>query len=250
MNPCNTEQLFELDKKFKNARNLDQLNQTLEEYLKSYGITMFAFTYHSYYPNSQNKLKYDYSTSNFAPWHKHYNEQNYEEIDSTLDVVYRTNLPTYWNLNEQLKNAKNERERQMRLDSIAFGTRQGLSIPIHGPHEDFAILVLVQMHDQNCLDDWQRLQYGFFTTAYYYYSYVRKILLKTVKPVPKHQLNQREIQCLTLIAKQYSIEAIATTLNITQRTVNYHIQRLNKKLGAQNKYQAVIKALNIGLIQL
>jgi LuxR family transcriptional activator of bioluminescence operon len=138
----------------------------------------------------------------------------------------------------------------MRLDSIEFGAVQGLSIPIHGPQEDFAILLLVQMRGQKCLENWQLQQYEFFAAAYYYYFYMQQQLLKNSKPAKKHQLNKREIQCLTLIAKQYSIEAIAQTLHITERTVNYHIQRLNKKLGAQNKYQSVIKALNVGLLQL
>lgn len=46
------------------------------------------------------------------------------------------------------------------------------------------------------------------------------------------------------------MKAISKELNITERTVNYHIQRLNKKLGVKNKYQAVIKALNKGILKL
>ncbi len=136
----------------------------------------------------------------------------------------------------------------MRLASIEFGSVKGLSIPVHGPQEDFAILLVVQTRGQHCLDNWQALQYEIFSAAYYFYLQQR--LLKNIPAIERHQLKKREIQCLTLIAKQYSIEAMANALNITEHTVNYHIQRLNKKLGTQNKYQSVIKALNIGLIKL
>jgi len=72
----------------------------------------------------------------------------------------------------------------------------------------------------------------------------------SIESKEKYQLSKREIQCLTLLAKQYSIDAIAKSLHISERTVNYHIQRLNKKLGAQNKHQSVMKALQKGLITL
>lgn len=63
-------------------------------------------------------------------------------------------------------------------------------------------------------------------------------------------LKPREMQCLLLIAKNYTTSAIAKSLCITERTVNFHIQRLNKKLGTQNKYQSVLKALRKKMISL
>jgi DNA-binding CsgD family transcriptional regulator len=106
------------------------------------------------------------------------------------------------------------------------------------------------MHDQKCLEQWQQIQAELFSAAYYYYYYLQACLLKTKPAVAKHKLNKREIQCLLLIAKQYSVATIAKELKITARTVNYHVQRLNKKLGTKNKYQSVIKALQTNLIKL
>jgi DNA-binding CsgD family transcriptional regulator len=240
--------LIILEKNLKKAVSLKEINQALEKYLLTFGITTFSFTYYSYYPNSKNKLKYDFSSSDFSLWHKHYISEGYEDIDSTLDSVYQQSLPIFWDLQDQLENAKSSREKKMRLDSIKFGAEKGLSIPIHGPQEDFAILLIVQMKNQNCLDNWEELQYSLFSTAYYYYFYLQKILLLTKPNLRKNILSQREIQILLLIAKQHSIEKIANALNITQRTVNYHIQKLNKKLGVKNKYQAIIKALKQNLI--
>lgn len=240
-------QLIEFEKKLTTATNLAQLNTALTQYLATFGIKNFAFTYYSYHPNSHNKLKYDYASPNFSLWHKHYIGEAYEDIDTTLDTVYRTSLPIFWDIQQQLKEAKSPREKQMRLDSIAFGAKKGLSIPIHGPQEDFAILLLIQMHDEKCLENWQELQYNLFAMAYYYYAHLQKILL--LKPYVKYQLTQRETQCLQLINKQCSVEKISKTLKITERTVNYHIQRLNKKLGTHNKYQSLMKAIKKGLIK-
>ena len=240
--------LADLEYRFQCVRNLSELNAALQAFLAGFSIKTFSFTYYSYYPNSLNKLKYDFASENFAVWHKHYISENYEEVDSTLDDVYQTNLPRFWVLSEQLKAASSPKEKQMRLDSIAFGAEKGLSIPIHGPQEDFAILLVVQMRGETCLNRWYELQYELFSAAYYYYSYLQSHLLKIQQPVEKFDLNKREIQCLNLIAKQHKVADIAKKLNITERTVNYHIQRVNKKLGTKNKYQSVAKAIQKGLI--
>lgn len=241
--------LLDLENEFKSSKQISEINSVLKKYLLQLGITTFSFTYYSHYPNSLNKIKYDFASDNFLIWHQHYLNENYEEIDSTLEKSQLTVLPEFWDLQQQLKDSKSERERQMRLDSISFGAEKGLSIPIYGPSEDFAILTLVQMKGENCLELWQTLQYTFFSLAYYYYFYLSLLLLKTQPVSKKHDLSQRELQCLSLIAKQYSVDAISKKLNITPRTVQFHIQRINKKFGAKNKYQSVAKALQKGFIK-
>lgn len=241
--------LSTFDQQLKTVQQIETFNTILEKFLLSRQITTYSFTYYSYYANSLNQLKYDVSSANFSSWHKHYIEEHYEEIDSTLEKIYLTTLPTFWDLATQLKEAKSPKEKQMRLDSIAFGAVKGLSIPIHGPHEDFASFLVVQMRGENFLEMGSELQYELLAAGYYYYSYLQKFLLKQQKPREKFQLNERELQCLTLIDKQYSVSAMAKLLNITERTINYHIQRLNKKMGTKNKYQSVAKAIQKGLLK-
>lgn len=240
----------ELVQSLRKCKSVELINQTMRDYLIGFNIDTFSYTYYSYYPTSQHKLKYEYSTPNFSLWHKHYIDENYHDIDTTLAIVYQNVLPIFWDLHKQLQDAKSSREKQMRLDSIAFGIEKGLAIPIHGPHEDFAVLLLVQMKDQACLENWQDIQFELLSATNYYYYYLQRILLKTQKPVAEFDLNRRETQCLILIAKQYSTETIAKILRITPRTVNYHVQRLNKKFGTPNKYQTVIRALQKGIITL
>lgn len=232
----------------KAARTTTQLDTVLKNQLETYHIVTYSFTYYSYHLNALNKLKYDTASPNFKIWHQHYLEHHYEEIDSTMDKVHRTSLPTFWELQEQLKQATSAKEKQMRLDSIQFGAEKGLSIPIHGPQGDFANFLIVQMRGESCLDQWEALQYELFLTGYYYYSYLQSILIKTQPFVKPCELNKREMQCLLFTSQRHLATEIAGKLNITERTVNYHIQRMNKKLGAKNKHQSVIRALQLGLI--
>lgn len=234
--------LSDFESLLQQAKTLADLNLALKKILSAFGVHTFAFTYYSYYPNSLNKLKYEFATENYILWHNYYVSEGYEEIDANTDVVYHTNLPLFWDNVLLMKKATSPRELEMRKDSLAFGIEKGISIPVHGPNEDFAILLLVQMRGEKGLNHATELQYTFFAIAYYYYCYLQKLLLRLQKPKHKAKLSARELQCLILTAKNYSVAEIAENLKITERTVNYHIQRLNKKLGVKNKYQAVIKA--------
>lgn len=242
--------LRQLEQVFAKANSLEELNKILKQCLAHYQITTFAFTYYAFHPHSKNKLKYDHCSKNFLLWHQHYLNEAYEQVDTTLTEAYQTTLPVFWDLQEQLLQSGSEKERQMRLDSIAFGAEKGLSIPIHGPNDDFAILLLVQMKNQTCLANWNDLQDDLIILAKCYYHYLQKCLVLQSPSDNQYQLTQRELQCIYLTAKKNSVNQIAHFLKIKERTVNFHLQRANKKLGVQNKYQSVAKAIAKGILVL
>lgn len=246
--------MFELLEQLENAlvqaKKITDCDQALSNYLNQKGITTFSFTYYAYHPSSANKLKYDMCSPNFKRWHQHYLAEQYNDIDSTLAFVYNNHLPIYWNLKQQLAQATSESERKMREDSIAFGSESGLSIPIHGPHNNFAILLLVQMQGQQCKMQQAQAQYEFFVAAHHYYHYIQSHLLDDVSEKESFGLTQREIQCLLLLAKHYSVKQMSQHLEVSERTINFHLQKINKKLGTKNKYQSLAKALEYELLTL
>lgn len=246
--------MFNALEKFENelvaARCLKDCDKALSQYLKNKGMSTFSFTYYAYHPHSTNKLKYDTCSENFRRWHEYYLEQQYNNIDSTLNFAYNTHLPVFWNLRQQLAQAKNEDEYQMRLDSIDFGAECGLSIPVHGPQNNFAILLVVQMNNEIIDIAQPAQQYELFMAAHLYYHHIQAHLLDEIAQPPSFNLTQREIQCLLLLAKHYSVKEMAQSLELTERTVNFHIQKLNKKLGTKNKYQSLSKAIELKLLTL
>jgi DNA-binding CsgD family transcriptional regulator len=244
------ELLTTLEEHLIQAQSVDACDQALHWFLNQNGIQTFSFTYYSYHPHSASKLKYNMCSDNFQNWHQHYIEEEYNYIDSTLQFVYQNHLPIYWNLKQLLAQAQNEEEKQMRLDSIAFGAEAGLSIPVHGPHNNFAILLLVEMKGESINIQKPFWQHIFFTTAHLYYHYLKMHLLDELSESKTYQLTQREIQCLSLIARELSVKEMAQHLEITERTVNFHIQKMNKKLGTKNKYQSLNKAIVLKLLTL
>lgn len=62
-------------------------------------------------------------------------------------------------------------------------------------------------------------------------------------------LSRRELQILQCLANGDPNKVIANTLSITEATVKVHLRSLLKKIGAQNRTQAAIWAINRGLAE-
>ena len=62
-------------------------------------------------------------------------------------------------------------------------------------------------------------------------------------------LNEREIEILTLVARGKTSAQIARKLRLAKRTVDFHIDNARIKLGAATRTEAAIKAATGGLIQ-
>jgi len=63
------------------------------------------------------------------------------------------------------------------------------------------------------------------------------------------QLNDREVETLTWVARGKTSAEIAQILGLTKRTIDFHIDNARTKLGAATRTQAVIKAATGRLIE-
>ncbi|WP_419420503.1 helix-turn-helix transcriptional regulator [Legionella sp. D16C41] len=228
----------ELFHRFAKAQTMAELSGLLSQYFTEQGIKSLAVTYYQQHTKSGNNLVYDWATPALEPWHQYYLEQQYADIDRTLESSEQAMLPILWQVNEQLKLAKNKREKRMREESIQFGIDKGLNIPINGPKGDFVVLVLHQRRYENGLEDWQNKQYIWLSVAHIYLHFLRQFLLP--KQISLASLTKREKECLTLTAQGMRMDLIAKQLHISKRTVNFHLQNANRKLGVNNKYLAVL----------
>lgn len=63
-------------------------------------------------------------------------------------------------------------------------------------------------------------------------------------------LTERERQVLGLMAEGLANKSIALRLEITEHTVKFHVNSILRKLGAQSRTEAVVRATRLGLILL
>jgi LuxR family transcriptional activator of bioluminescence operon len=233
----------EFAQRLQKSRDVKAAERALQAYLKHFGFRCFAFTYYIQHFKTGQKLRYEFASPALRPWHEHYLNQNYADVDRTLESYYKMNLPFYWDVKQQLTQAKNKREKRIRQESIDFGIDKGLSIPVHGPDNDFASLTLHQCKNESCLKNYLRLQYEWLSATHLYYYHIKEILDQQTPAPSSKTLTRREKQCLDLTAKSLYVSDIAKKLKISVSTVNFHLQNANKKLGVNNKYQAILKWL-------
>ncbi|MCD6047208.1 MAG: putative Transcriptional regulator, LuxR family with an autoinducer-binding domain [Gammaproteobacteria bacterium] len=233
---------------FMSCKTLDKLNAALKLFLQQHAISTFAFTYYSSIPSNRNRVKYDFVSENIRAWHEYYLAQHFEEVDSELQKARQTILPVYWELKKQLKQAKTVREKQLRQDALSVNVEKGLSIPIHGPEDDFAILLLQQCQGETGLENYLTKELYWLAVGYVYYEFVRRFLLKESPQALMQNLSQRELQCLRLASQGLTANEIAKQIGLTTRTVNFHWQNINKKLGTRNKSQSIHLAQIKGLL--
>jgi DNA-binding NarL/FixJ family response regulator len=63
-------------------------------------------------------------------------------------------------------------------------------------------------------------------------------------------ITEREAEILGLLSRGLSARRIANDLSISERTVNSHIDHIYRKLGVNNRVEAVRRAVNLGLLDL
>lgn len=78
---------------------------------------------------------------------------------------------------------------------------------------------------------------------------VRNRLAQNPRAAPvQFTLTDREIEALTWVARGKSSTDIAVLLNVSERTVNFHINNVIRKLGVATRVQAAIQCALLGLI--
>jgi DNA-binding NarL/FixJ family response regulator len=65
---------------------------------------------------------------------------------------------------------------------------------------------------------------------------------------PEFELTAREVQTLLWVARGKSSAEIAIILDVTERTVNFHIDNVIRKMGVATRVQAAVKATMLGLL--
>ncbi len=70
------------------------------------------------------------------------------------------------------------------------------------------------------------------------------------RPFPLEELTSRELDVLSLLSEGLTNKAIAQRLGISEYTVKFHVNAIFRKLGAQSRTEAAVRAARLGLITL
>ncbi len=230
------------------TNSLQEADSELQQIMADLGFNKFSYNnYHKDFTQTE-IVTHSLCTEQSQHWQEHYRTRKYEQIDPIHNHMRKSHIPISWKLENELpKYGKNQK--QLFLEAMDFGLQGGFAVPIHSGQGQFANLVVQDIAILNHIQRHPDIEYTLHLIAHYYHARVRCFLAETTTTHAQLFLTTREIECLTLTSEYKTAKEIARILNITPRTVSFHLENTLKKLGAANKHQAVILATQQGLLR-
>ena len=179
-------------------------------------------------------------------WTDHYFDNGYFRIDPVIAHCTSHVTPAAWH---RLATPPRSAGARLMGEAGDFGLRSGLTVPVHSPHGEFGLLSFAT--EQSTAAARQATEQA---TAHaqllsgYLHEAMRRVL--DLSAGPGHPaLTAREQECLRWVADGKSSWETARVLNLSERTVNFHIGRSMQKLDVCNRQHAVARATLFGLLQ-
>ncbi len=181
-------------------------------------------------------------------WRDHYNDQHYMGVDPTVAYCARNIIPLNW-MNLQGDPPRDPQLQRFLSEAQDFGLNSGVSFPIHTAQGDSAMFSFASSdhHKKTQSRIITAMPFGQLFTAYLHET-VRRVFAEELLPASRVELTQREQQCLLWVTEGKTTWETSQILNISERTVTFHLQNTVDKLGVANRQQAVARAVAMGVI--
>lgn len=208
------------------------------------------FIYAARIPTSLVSPNYIFINGYPQEWRDHYVEQDYLRIDPTVSHCFSKTTPIYWEHIVNTACKENKNVDKLFAEAGSLGLQNGISFPIHCIHGESAMFSMaVNLSTDKSRDIIKET----VALAHLFVTYVHEAVVR----VPDNglvaqvnaQLTSREKECLLWTTEGKTSWEISQILNISERTVVFHINNAVKKLDVVNKQHAVARAISLGHIK-
>jgi len=183
-------------------------------------------------------------------WARRYDERSYIEVDPRVQMTYDQSTMMIWS-------GEDFRGRSARLDAFLddaarVGVRSGACFTTHDARAQGVMVAFNSAKPR--LSEPERAQVAARVGDLYAFgTYFHEVFMREV--VDRGQpsrlrgaaLTQREVEVLKLVSRGLTVEDISSKLDISARTVRFHVDAARTKMGAANREEAVALAVKAGL---
>lgn len=226
---------------FSAAENEQQLFQQIAAYSKRLGFEYCCYGIRVPLPISKPAVAIFDAYPN--GWMERYQEMNYLEVDPTVrDGALCSNMIVW-------PEASSVDETTLWRDARDHGLAVGVAQSSWAPRGVFGLLTIARHTDRLTPAEINQLTLQANWLANMSHSLMSRFLVPKLAPESGVSLTHREREVLCWTGEGKTACEIGQILNISERTVNFHVNNILDKLGATNKVQAVVKAIAMGLIE-
>jgi DNA-binding CsgD family transcriptional regulator len=226
--------------------------RTMGAIVRSFGFDNFMYGASASVHPDQESRSYVFTTLS-PDWVRRYDECAYIEVDTRISRALSSALPLVWDY--ETDHGQNARTDAFLDDSLLHGVGSGVVFGMHGSRGTTYLVAYSFMAPQ--LDEIRRsiilrsLGDLYLVGVHFHEIFVRSILenKRVALATESIPLSPREKACLALAARGHNSVAIARSLGIAERTVQFHFDGIRSKLGAANRQEAVAKGIASGIIQ-
>jgi len=199
-------------------------------------------------PNAPMEAEYAFQHSNYSSdWLNKYTAEKMHRIDPTFSHCISKSIPQIWSP-EIFAVGK---PKEMYEEACRHGIRSGVTLPIHGARGELGIVCFVS--DARPGQHFQREATLHLSELSCLRDFIFESSLQFIKhacPSNKHiHVTLRELECLKWSATGRNSWEIGYLLNCSEATVNFHFSNIRRKFNTKSRQQAVVRAINLGLIQ-
>jgi LuxR family transcriptional regulator len=228
-------------KQLAHTQEINTAYQISLNFARNLGYKFCAFS------TSSNTVRADANTVNLNnfphEWNIQYEKNNATQIDPVVAHCNHSMLPVLWS--EELFSRTPWLWQLLEQQ----GLQHGWSHAIHDEESGLcSILSLARSHCPiSAYELYENLGFSVFISRH---LQALALGMQPKKPARSQAppLSRRELEVLKLSADGKTAYEIARILNLSERTVNFHVHRSIEKLGVNNKIAAVIAATRSGAI--
>ncbi|MEN3975865.1 LuxR C-terminal-related transcriptional regulator [Emcibacter sp. SYSU 3D8] len=218
----------------------DVMREAVGRYLTGIGFAGFLFT--AYGDNQAHVM-----CSCGQDLMLRYRRDEFHVIDPISRQARSSWLPVIWDVRDYLVRCTGKQAKLFEI-TLEHGYERGISVPVRGPFAGFDSFVGLSRHTEREFEQGKSLWRNELMLIGAHMSSVYHGVLHR-EDVQTADLTTRELECLHWTAQGKTAWEVARLIDISERTVQFHIRNACAKMNAVSKHQAALKAANMGLIQ-
>lgn len=232
---------------FTQATKTSEIQQRLERFCHQMGFDYFRLLITI--PISMQKSHVVLFNNCPTRWFDAYIEKQYLTQDPVVYLGLTQTQPIFWDKLDYDSPALPHASRAVMNLAADFGSRNGVSFPLHTPQGEHCILSFITKERPNSgapvFNNAQQLS---FCVSYIVNSALALIKSELALTNNQNKLSNREKECLFWASEGKISREIALILGISERTVNFHLTQATNKTDSRNRSQAIAKGVSNGMI--